>query len=380
MGLKIFITVITLALFACSQNSPVGQDGRQTNPDNSLASAYRDYFLIGAAVDETSYQTHSELLIKQFNSITTENEMKFESLQPLEDQFNFETADAMLNFARQNHMATRGHALVWHRQTPDWVFYQEDGTSVSPAVLRQRMKNHIFTVMQHFQGKIDVWDVVNEAVTDDGRLRTHLESGADQKSAWFGILGESYIEDAFVFARQADPQAKLFYNDYYNYIPARREAIYQLLKKLLAKGIPIDGVGLQCHINIQPSTNPNHQSYHQTIENLEKAIQMYASLGLDVQITELDISAYVAGEADNKEDFYTVETFSPALQALQAERFKALFAMFRRNSKAISNVTFWGVADDSTWLSEFGFGRQDFPMLFDIHHKPKPAYDAVVNF
>jgi len=246
--------------------------------------------------------------------------------------------------------------------------------------LRQRMRDHIFTVMQHFKGKVDAWDVVNEAIMDDGSMRTDQEESDDQKSAFYGILGEAYIEEAFRLAREADPDAKLFYNDYYNYIPARRDAIYNMVKNLQEKGVPIDGVGLQAHLNTEPSTNPEHQSYHQTIENLEKAIQMYASLGLEVHITELDVSVYIGGNKYEQKDFYTPETFSNELQAKQAQRYKELFAMFRRNSDAITSVTFWGIADDNTWLSEFDSGRQDFPMLFDINHQPKPAFNAVVDF
>lgn len=348
--------------------------------ERSLAGTYKDYFKIGAAIDLNSYKTHEAILKKHFNSIVTENEMKFESLQPEPDRFTFETADAMLAFARANGMATRGHALVWHRQTPDWVFKNAEGETASPEELRQRMKDHIFTVMQHFKGKIDAWDVVNESIMDDGSLRTHLEDKDDQKSAFYGILGEAYIEEAFRLAHEADPEAKLFYNDYYNYIPARRDAIYNLVKNLKEKGVPIHGVGLQAHLNVEPSTNPDHQSYHQTIENLEKAIQMYASLGMEIHITELDVSVYIGGNKYEEKDFYTPETFDAELQTKQAARYKALFDMFRRNSDVITSVTFWGIADDNTWLSEFDSGRQDFPMLFDIHHQPKPAFNAVLDF
>jgi endo-1,4-beta-xylanase len=372
--LRIVVAFLSLMVAAC-----VGPSHRKNQPP-PLADTYAPYFRMGAAIDHNSYQTHAELLKTHFNSVTTENEMKFEYLQPKPNQFDFTYADAMLKFARDNHMATRGHALVWHRQTPAWVFQNAQGGQASAEELRQRMKTHIFTVMHHFKGKIDAWDVVNEAIMDDGKLRTHLEEKDDQKSSWYGILGESYIEDAFRFAQQADPSAKLFYNDYYNYIPARREAIYNLIKKLKQKGVKIDGIGLQAHLNTVPSTNPQHQSYHQTVENLEKAIQLYATLGLEIHITEMDVSVYIGGNKYEKKDFITPETFDATLQAQQAKRYKELFAMFRRNHQLISSVTFWGIADDNTWLSEFPSGRQDFPMLFDIHHQPKPAFYSVVNF
>ncbi len=387
MTRKALLVFCCLWFAACSkepQSTPVAQPStpieKAAEAEPSLAEVYKDYFKIGAAIDHESYKTHEALLKKHFNSIVTENEMKFESLQPEPGQYTFETADAMIQFARDNGMATRGHALVWHRQTPVWMFRNAEGSPASAEELRQRMKDHIFTVMHHFKGRIDAWDVVNEAVMDDGSLRTHLVERDDQKSPFYGILGEAYIEDAFRFAREADPDAKLFYNDYYNYIPARHEAIYNLLKGLLEKGVPIDGVGLQGHLNIEPSTNPEHQSYHQTVDNMEKAIRLYASLGLEIHITELDVSVYIGGNKYEPKDFVTPETFDAAMQARQAERYKALFDMFRRNRDVITSVTFWGIADDNTWLSEFDSGRQDFPMLFDIHHKPKPAFWSVVNF
>lgn len=346
----------------------------------SLSKKYQDHFLIGATADIGSYITHRKLLDKHFNSLTTENEMKFEELQPEEGVFTFEVADAMLEYARSNNMATRGHALVWHRQTPQWVFEDENGNQASKALLLQRMKTHIGTVMTHFKGKVDAWDVVNEAVVDDGSLRTNQEERDDQKSPWYGILGEDYIAEAFRMAREADPDSKLFYNDYYNYLPARTDAIYKLLKGLIDKGVPIDGVGLQCHLNVTRSSDPEHQSHYQTIENLEKAIQRYASLGLEVHITELDLSVYVGGYPYKDHDYYIPSTFDSVLQAKQAERYREIFEMFRRNSDIISSVTFWGIADDNTWLSEFDSGRQDFPLLFDLFHKPKPSFFSITDF
>lgn len=372
---QILIGISLTGLTACASMTNI-----DSKREPSLAETYKPYFRIGAAVDAESYKTHRKLLVKHFNSMTTENEMKFEHLQPEQGHFTFEPADAMLKFARKHDMTTRGHALVWHRQTPDWVFENGDGSKVSADELRTRMQKHITTVMQHFKGKVDAWDVVNESVMDDGSLRTHQETADDQKSSWYGILGESYIEDAFRFAAAADPEAKLFYNDYYNHLPARHNAIYSLLKELKQKGVRVDGVGLQAHLNVEPSSDPTHQSHYQTIENLEKAIRLYASLGLEVHITELDLSVYVGGHPYEEADYYTPETFDEKMQAQQAERYRQLFAMFRRNADVITHVTFWGIADDNTWLSEFDSGRQDFPMLFDVNHRPKPAFHSVIDF
>lgn len=375
-------SIIVLAacpLVACG-DATGGDDESATEPcvvdygdeTPSLHEVYADHFAIGAAID-ARYNNHAELLGMHFNSVTAENEMKFDSLQPSEGNFRYSRADQMVAFASDNGMQVRGHALVWHRQTPSWVF-SGDGDQVL-----QRMKNHVDNVMQHFQGQVQVWDVVNEAFMDDGSLRTANEEEG-QQSGWYGALGESYIGEAFIAARSADPTAQLFYNDYYNYHPVRRQAIYDMLASLLADDVPIDGVGLQCHLNLEPGTDPDEQSYHQTVENLEQAIEMYSSLGLDVQITELDLSVYLRGIDYTPDTFYTPETFTPEVQQQQAERYAEFFEMFRRHSDVISSVSLWGIADDNTWLSEFSSGRQDFPLLFDTEQQPKPAFWAVVEF
>ena len=338
----------------------------------SLKDHYADHFAMGAAID-TQYNSYSGLLTKHYNSVTCEDQMKFDALQPSEGNFSYGTADQMVNFAINNGMQVRGHALVWHRQTPSWVF------SGSADQVLQRMKTHITNVMQHFQGKVKIWDVVNEAIMDDGTYRTNNE-GDGQNSGWYGALGESYIAEAFKAARAADPEAKLFYNDYYNYHPVRRQAIYEMLSGLLDAGVPVDGVGLQGHLNLEPGTSPDEQSYHQTVENMEEAIEMYSSLGLDVQVTEMDVSLYLRGITYTSDQFYTPAKVTAAVLEQQAERYRAFFDMFRAHSDVISSVTTWGIVDSNTWLSEFDSGRQDFPLLFDGNQDPKPAFWAVVDF
>ena len=328
---------------------------------------------MGAAID-TRYGEYTALLTKHYNSITAEDQMKFDALQPSEGNFSYGTADQMVNFAVQNGMQVRGHALVWHRQTPSWVF------SGSSAEVLQRMRNHITNVMQHFKGKVQIWDVVNEAIMDDGTYRTNNESGNDQSSGWYGALGESYIAEAFIAARAADPDAKLFYNDYYNYHPVRRQAIYEMLAGLREDGVPVDGVGLQAHLNLAPGTDSSEQSYHQTVENMAEAIEMYSSLGLEVQITEMDISLYLRGIMYTEDQFFTPDKLTDELLAQHAERYREFFDMFREYSDVITSVTTWGISDDNTWLSEFDSGRKDFPLLFDINREPKPAFWAVVDF
>jgi endo-1,4-beta-xylanase len=346
----------------------------------SLARKYAAFFPIGAAVNSRTLRTHAELLAQHFNSITAENEMKFESLEKTEGVFDYAQADEMVAFARQHGMRMRGHTLVWHRQTPDWVFSNGSGGDASREVLLARLEKHIANVVGHFKGSVYAWDVVNEAILDDGKYRTANETEADQRSKWHGILGTSYIAAAFRAAHAADPDAKLFYNEYRNYLPVKRQAVYQLLKGLLAEGVPVHGVGLQAHLSIEPSTLPENHGYYQNVVEQEKTIELYASLGLEVQITELDLSVYVPGVKYEPHQFYTPATFTPELEAKQAERYAEFFELFRKQQKRITSVTFWGIADDETWLSHFSSGRQDFPLLFDAQHQPKKAFERIMAF
>jgi endo-1,4-beta-xylanase len=370
-------------LFAVACTKPGVEGARESAPVPelpSLARKYSDHFPIGAAVDPTSIQTHAPLLEQHFNSITTENEMKFESLEQVEGVFNYATADSMVAFAKQRGMKVRGHTLVWHRQTPAWVFSDASGGPASKELVLARLKRHIDDVVGHFKGIVYAWDVVNEAIMDDGRFRTAEEAKEDQRSAWYGILGTSYIAEAFKYAHAADPDAKLFYNDFRNYIPEKRQAIYELLKQLLAEGVPVHGVGLQAHLNVTPSPVPTHDGRFQTVAEMEKTIELYSSLGLEVQVTELDLSLYVQGVTYTPDQYYTADTVTPELWKQQAARYKEFFDLFRKHRDVITGITFWGIADDNTWLSEFSSGRKDFPLLFGVNHEPKLAFQEVVAF
>jgi endo-1,4-beta-xylanase len=344
-----------------------------------LATKYAGTFPIGAAIDSQSYMTHASVLKAHFNSVTTENEMKWASLEATENSFNYATADAMVSFAMTNNMKIRGHTMVWHSQNPSWVFSNGSGGLPTRDVLLARMKNHITKVMQHYAGKVYAWDVVNEAIMENGSFRDGTLAD-DKKSLWYQIIGESYIAEAFKAAHAADPNAKLFYNDYYDYIPTKQQAIYNLIKGLKDQGIQVDGIGMQCHLNIQASTDPNNQAYYQDVSHLEDAIKLYSSLGVAVQVTELDMSLYIPGITYTSDQYYTTATFTDALKNQQADRYYQFFQLFRNYKNVITGVTFWGIADDNTWLSEFSSMRKDFPLLFDTNHNPKPAFWAVVDF
>ena len=370
-----------------------GSDGTGGQEIVSLAETYEDYFWVGAAIDGNSYKDdHVSLLQKHFNAVVCENEMKWVSLQPTEGDFTFDLADKMVAFAAENDMPVRGHTLVWHNedQMPGWAFKEEPGSSsaASKELVLQRMRDHITTVMTHFKGKVYAWDVVNEVivpVNEDGEEMGEDLAGVAsweyRNSKWYQICGEDYIIGAFRAAREADPDAKLFYNDYWNYLDGKRAAIIDMIEKLQAEDL-IDGIGLQCHLNIDVAQEKmDNQTVYQTVENLEREIQEYAALGLDVHITELDISIYTRDYTSGDESkWYTEDELNDEYQDKLAARYKAFFDMFRENSDLISNVTFWGIADDNTWLSEFDSGRPDHPLLFDKQLEPKKAFFAVTDF
>ncbi|MBT2657122.1 endo-1,4-beta-xylanase [Bacillus sp. ISL-18] len=325
----------------------------------SLQKVYENFFNIGAAVNLRTIESQQNLLAKHFNSITAENDMKFELLQPEEGKFTFERADKLATFAQSHGMKMRGHTLVWHNQTPDWVFQNSDGEKVTRDQLLQRMKDHMTTVMQSYKGQIYCWDVVNEAVTDEG-------PELYRKTNWFDIIGEDYIEKAFEIAHAADPDALLFYNDYNESNPGKREKIYQLVKSLVDKGVPIHGVGLQGHWNL---TNPS-------LDQIREAIERYASLGLKLQLTELDVSVF---EFEDKRTDLTEPT--EEMTERQTQRYQQIFELLREYRDVITAVTFWGAADDYTWLSDFPVrGRKNWPLLFDEDHQPKEAFWKVTSF
>ncbi|MBU9712959.1 endo-1,4-beta-xylanase [Evansella tamaricis] len=332
---------------------------QKTTTIPSLHSVYKDYFPIGAAVNSFTLRSEKEFIAKHFNSITAENEMKFESLHPKENEFTFEKADEMFSFADENHLKVRGHTLIWHNQTPNWVFEDEKGDSVSKERLLSRMENHISTVAGRYKGRIYSWDVVNEAISDhdDEYLR---------KSKWLEILGEDFISKAFELANKVDPEAALFYNDYNESNPEKREKIYRLVKSLVDKGTPIHGVGLQAHWNL----------YQPNLDDIRTAIERYASLGLQLQITELDVSAF--GWDDKRTD---LKEPTREILELQAERYDQFFDLLREYREVITSVTFWGVNDKYTWLSDFPVkGRVNWPFVFDKNQEPKESFWKLINF
>jgi len=338
-----------IAIVLCLSHSIFGQ---------GLKDYYKSYFPVGVSVSPQSIiGEEGEFIKKHFNSITAENVMKMVLIHPEENRYNWEPADKIVAFAQANNMKIRGHCLVWHRQTPDWIFKDSLGSQVSKEVLLKRLKDHIHAVVGRYKGKIYAWDVVNEAIDDKGDV-------VYRQSPWFAIIGEEYIAKAFEYAHEADPDALLFYNDYNTETPAKREKILKLVEKLTADKVQVHGVGLQGHWNI----------YHPDDKAISESIAAFSRLGLPLHVTELDVSIY--RDASDKQLEFTSD-----IEQKQAGLYAAAFKAFRENSKAITSVTFWNVSDKRSWLDNFPVkGRKNYPLLFDQQFKPKKAYYEVIKF
>jgi len=334
--------------------------------ENGLKAYYANYFPIGVAVSPRALKTDEATLIKQeFNSITAENAMKMGLIHPKENEYYWADADSIVVFAERNKMKLRGHTLCWHNQVPDWMFTDAKGDTVSKAVLLQRLKEHITTVVSRYKGKVYAWDVVNEAISDK-------KEEFYRPSAWYKICGEEYIALAFKYAHEADPDARLFYNDYNEIDPVKREKIVRMVTDLKKAGIPIHGVGLQAHWAVNEPTR----------EQLEKTLARFSESGLTLQITELDISVYRkehnAREKSSEDDD---TTFTAEREQRQLDVYKMCFELFRKYKQYITGVTFWNISDRRSWLDNFPVkNRKDYPLLFDKDLKPKKAYQEVVKF
>ena len=344
-------------------------------PQPSLKDAFRDAFRIGAALNAaqfTGQDARDAALVKaQFNTITPENVLKWESVHPNPDQYAFDLPDRYVDFGETNHMKIIGHTLVWHSQTPRWVFQDAEGKPADRETLLARMRQHIQTVVGRYKGRIAGWDVVNEALNDDGTLR---------QSPWLRIIGDDYIAKAFQFAHEADPDAELYYNDYSLENDAKRMGAIDLIRKLQAQGMPITAVGMQDH----------HKLDRPPIERTDAAITDFAKLGIKVNITELDIDVLPAatqqGGADVSLNVAAHPKLNPypdglpeAMQEALAKRYAGLFGVYLKHRDVITRVTFWGVSDGASWLNNWPVrGRTNYPLLFDRQDRPKPAFNAVI--
>ena len=340
--------------------------GSQTPaPEKGLKDYYQAYFPVGVAVGPSALRgPEAALILQQFKSLTPENAMKMGPIHPDSTRYFWDDADAIVRFAQAHKLRVRGHNLCWHEQTPKWLFKKPDGRPVSKAVLLQRLHDHIDTVVKRYRGKIYAWDVVNEAIADNPQefLRN---------SDWLKICGEDFVAEAFRYAHAADPKAVLFYNDYNTERPEKMERVYKLLKQLKDAKVPVNGVGLQGHWSLQ---EPSEKELRATIER-------FASLGLQVQITELDVSVYPWEKERRARRPDESDAYTPEMQQRQAAQYGMFFNVFRDYPKVITGVTFWNISDKYTWLDTYPVaGRKNYPLLFDQQLKPKKAFYEVVKF
>jgi len=354
-----------IAAQTAERSAEVDRIGSTDHPVPSLKDVFRDHFLIGMAGDLPGNYSERELTLirEQFNAATPENCMKPALVHPSENQWRFERTDAFVNWCVDNKItAIHGHTLLWHHQTGNWFFQGDDREAVI-----QRMKSHIEGLVGRYKGRIRSWDVVNEAINDGGNARTAQTENL-RNTGWLQAVGPEYLTLAFKFAHDADPDALLFYNDYGIEAGPKHASSMVLLRRLLEDGAPIHGVGIQGHWSTRQIP----------YAELDRAIADYASLGLKVAVSELDVT--IAGSSGGQFDLPgggrgRRDIRPPTAEELQvqADAYAKLFAVFVKHKDVIDRVTFWGLNDRRTWR----FGQH--PLLFDADCRPKSAFHAVIE-
>jgi endo-1,4-beta-xylanase len=340
-----------------------------------LAAAWRDAFRIGVAVSNQTLDNQIaadlDLIAREFNSVTAENAMKWGVIRPDGVNWKWDRADRLVEFAARRGMYVLGHTLVWHSQVPASVFNGADGSRLSRDALLGRMQEHIATLVGRYKGRVQAWDVVNEAVDEGNGWR---------RSPWLQIIGEDFMEQAFRYARAADPAAKLLYNDYNMHNPQKRAFLVKVLRDYLDRGVPIDGVGLQGHLGLD----------YPDLEEWERSIAAYVAMGLEIHVTELDIdvlpSPYQQSAEISNRFAYSPENdpwpqgLPDAVQEKLADRYEQVFRILLRYRKNVKRVTFWGLHDGVSWKNDFPIrGRTNYPLLLDRNMKPKPAHRRLMT-
>jgi endo-1,4-beta-xylanase len=368
-----FIQSTTAALALLSmKNNAIAAAAERTG----IKDFYKDDFRIGTALSTSTLKNDNKALLalvaREFNAITAENCMKWEPIRPNDKDWNWGPADKFVEFGEKYKMYILGHVLVWHSQVPKEVFQDEKGGVISKEKLTQKMQDHIRVLAGRYKGRINAWDVVNEAVEDDGSWR---------KSPWYNIMGEDFIAKAFHTAHEVDPKAHLVYNDYNTETPAKRDFIVNMVKKFKKQGVPIHGVGMQEHIGIDTPS----------IEEIEKTLIALADAGVRAHITELDIdvlpSVWNLPTAEISTRFEYTPARDPYIAGLPkdieeklAKRYEDIFKLYLKHRDKIERITLWGTTDAETWLNDFPIkGRTNYPLLFDRKMAPKPAYFRLLD-
>lgn len=360
--------LLAIVVAACGAQTAVKKEA-------TLKDALGDKFLIGTALNtrQSSGQDTDAVKVvkKHFNAIVAENCMKSEVLQPEEGRYDFRQADEFVKFGEDNGMTVTGHCLIWHSQCPRWFLVDKDGKNVSAEVLKQRMKEHITTVVSRYKGRILGWDVVNEAIMEDGSYR---------KSKFYEILGEEFVPLAFQYAHEADPDAELYYNDYNMHEPGKRATVVKLVNDLKKRGLRIDAVGMQGHVGMD----------YPDLSEFEASMEAYAATGAKVMITEFDMSALPtisrsANVADRVD--FEKKTLNPYPDGLPDSvslewnaRMETFMNLFIKHADYVTRVTAWGVSDRDSWKNNFPMrGRTDYPLFFDREYRPKPFVQKLIG-
>lgn len=380
-----FILFGLLTFSGCKQNpTATKQDKNHSTSSLSLRDAFEDAFKMGSAVNEAIVSgkdtLSQQITIQQFNTITPENIMKAGPINPEPGVFNWGPADEYVAFAEKHHMFVIGHTLVWHNQTPSWFFQDEKGNPKSKEAVKTRLHDHIQVVAGRYAGRVQAWDVVNEVIDNDGSYRPTL---------WVKGIGDGdeLVKLSFKYASEFAPNTELYYNDFNAWRPTKRDGIMRMVRMLQKEGIRIDGVGIQGHWGLNYPKN----------EYIEAAIDSFASLGVKVMITELDVDVLpltkegqIIGQAMGDKQFQLEEFktfFDPyqnglpeEIQKELADRYAELFTIFYNKRDKIDRVTLWGIADDMSWKNGYPIpGRTNYPLLWDRQRAPKMALNAVLN-
>ncbi|WP_111309395.1 endo-1,4-beta-xylanase [Confluentibacter sediminis] len=361
----LFFTALLILVIGCKTN-----EVEPKKPAITLRNVYEDAFYIGTAINKFQIDESDSVMAgivgREFSSITAENEMKSMQIHPTKDSFNYEYPDKFVALGEKYNMFIHGHTLVWHSQLSSWIRSIKDSTEMAEA-----LKNHIQTIVGRYKGRVNSWDVVNEALNEDGTLR---------QSVFLNTMGEDYLALAFKWTSETDPKADLYYNDYNMANAEKRKGAIKMVKNIIDKGIKVDGIGMQGHWHLNTPS----------LEDIEQSILDYSALGVKVAITELDISVLPNPDelvgADIAQNFQNSEVMNPytkglpdSIQVKLANRYKDIFKIFLKHKDKISRVTFWGVSDGQSWLNGFPVrGRTNYPLLFDRQLKPKSAYDSII--
>jgi endo-1,4-beta-xylanase len=358
------VLLILIMMYACQAQQ------------ETLKEVFKDHYKIGTAVNRRQITrpdtTSLKFIVKHFNSITAENDLKWEKIHPAKDRYNFAPADSYVAFGEKNHMFIVGHVLLWHSQTPDWVYQDDKGKELSKDALLARIKEHIFTVAGRYKGKINGWDVINEAFLDDGSYRD---------SKYYRITEGEFLEKAFTWAHEAAPDAELYYNDFNMWKAGKVQAVVKMVENFKAKGVTIHGIGMQGHWGLD----------YPDMDELEKAIQAFAATGLKIHITELDMRVLPdpsgGSGAEVEKNYAFQEKFNPyksglpdSVQTMITERWLLFFKTFNKYKNHIERVTLWGIHDGFSWRNNWPvFGRTSYPLLFNRDFSPKPAVEAIIK-